>query len=577
MSLIPRETFHQRLYFVYGFILIMVAVITYRLVNLQIANHSTWERMAENQYVGVLPDVIDRGSIYFTTHDGERVTAATIQRGYKVFLNPSVIGDIDEIVAGLKQVVPGLDEERIRSRAERTNDTYEEVIWRLSKEDAELIRDLGIDGINLAADQWRQYPSKQLASHVVGFVGYNEGVLSGRYGLEKSYQSTLLRSPNKQVVNFFAQVYSDEKEIRESDVSYEEGDIITSIEPQAQTFLDTQVMSIQETWSSEKTGALIIHPKTGQVISLSTSDRFDLNDLSDTTNDQLANPFVERVYEMGSIIKPLIFAMALEEKVITPTTPFYDSGSVKVGRYTISNFDKRGRGQITMTEVLQQSLNTGMVWISQHLSRTVMKDYLYALGLGEKTGIDLPYEIKSLTSNLDSGREVEYSNVSFGQGIALTPIATVRALSALANHGQLTQPHVVTEIDKTQGGVIKIDQEEGEQIFSEKTVEEVTRMLVGLVDESFKDKYPALEGYSVAAKTGTAQIANPQGGYYDDRNLHSFFGYFPAYEPEFLVFFYTVHPRGVRFSSETLSDPFMRTAQFLVEYYNIPPDRIVVE
>ena len=137
MSFIPRETFHQRLYFVYGFILIMVAVITYRLVNLQIANHTTWERMAENQYVGVLPDVIDRGSIYFTTHDGERVTAATIQRGYKVFLNPSMITDIDQIVTELKEIAPDLDEERIRSRAERTTDTYEEVIWRLNKEDAE--------------------------------------------------------------------------------------------------------------------------------------------------------------------------------------------------------------------------------------------------------------------------------------------------------------------------------------------------------------------------------------------------------------------------------------------------------
>lgn len=577
MKLVPQHIFHKRLYFVYGFILLCVVVIIVRLVSLQIVHHDVWSRVAENQYVGVIPDVIDRGTIYFSTLDGDRVTAATVQRGYKVFMNPSKIENIDTTIEALATVVPELDRERIAQRAANTNDTYEEIIWRLDKKEAETIRDMKIVGIGLAADQWRQYPAKDLASHVVGFVGYNQDQLEGRYGLEKQYQSTLLRSPSKQVVNFFAQVYSDDKGHKPEAPSYEEGDVITSIEPQAQTFLDGQVMGIQEKWSSQKTGALIIQPSTGQIISLSTSDQFDLNDLSDTTNEQLANPFVERVYEMGSIIKPLIFAIALEERVMTPATPFYDSGSVQVGRYTISNFDKKGRGQITMTEVLQQSLNTGMVWISQHLSRSVMKDYLYRLGLNQKTDIDLPYEIKSLTSNLESGREVEYANVSFGQGIALTPIATVRALSVLANHGQLTHPHVVIAIDKKQGGVIPVEYEPGEQIFSEKTVEDVTRVLVGLVDNSFKSKYPTLEGYSIAAKTGTAQIPNPQGGYYGDRNLHSFFGYFPAYDPEFLIFFYTIYPKGIRYSSETLSSPFMKTVQFLVEYYNIPPDRIVVE
>ncbi|MCB9809188.1 penicillin-binding protein 2 [Candidatus Nomurabacteria bacterium] len=571
--------FHKRLYVVYGFVVVVALIIIYRLVHIQLIQHDTWARMAENQYVGVLPGVTDRGSIFFTTRDGQRVTAATIQRGYKVFINPSVISNIDEVITQIQSILPDLelDSERIRERAARTNDTYEEIIWRISKEEAEAIRDLKIDGVGLASDQWRQYPSHQLASHIVGFVGYNENILEGRYGLEKFYQSTLVRSPNKQVVNFFAQVYSDEASIRDTTPSHEEGDIVTSIEPQVQTFLDAEVIDIHEKWSSEQTGALILRPSTGEIVALSTSERFDLNDLSGISNDQLANPFVERVYEMGSIIKPLIMSMALQEQVISPSTPFYDSGSVKVGKYTISNFDKRGRGQITMTEVLQQSLNTGMVWISQHLSRSVMKDYLYKLGLNEKTGIDLPYEIKSLTSNLESGREVEYANVSFGQGIALTPMATVRALSALANHGTPTHPHIVTAIDKKQGGVVAVVPPVDEQVFTQETVEQVTRMLVGLVDNSFKNKYPALEGYSIAAKTGTAQVANPQGGYYGDRNLHSFFGYFPAYDPEYLIFFYTIYPKHVRYSSETLSGPFMETTQFLVEYYNIPPDRIVVE
>jgi cell division protein FtsI/penicillin-binding protein 2 len=578
----PQARFHRRLYVVYVLMVVVALVFVYRLIHLQIIHHETFVRMAENQYIGVASGVLERGDIYFTSKDGEYVTAATIKHGYKIFVNPSIITEPEALIASLGEALrtgdSSYDEEHIRGRLARTDDTYEEVVFRLSAEEAQTIRELNLDGVGLAADQWRSYPGDTTASHVLGFVGFREHTLEGRYGLEGYYEDVLRRSPDKQSINFFAQVYTgDESARNEALRDFGEGDLITSIEPHVQRFLDTQVQGVQEQWGSAYTAGLVIDPTTGQVVALTTSEEFNLNDRSSITSEQLPNPFVEHVYEMGSIIKPLIMAMAFQEHVASPATAFYDTGSVEVGKYTIHNFDKKGRGQITMTEVLQQSLNTGMVWISQHLARNTMKGYLHDLQLHEKTNVDLPYEIASLTSNLDRGREVEYANVSFGQGIALTPIATVRALSVLANHGRLPQPHIVTSIDKKRGGRADIEHLEQDQIFSEETVEEITRILVGLVDDAFKDEYPALGPYSVAAKTGTAQIAHPEGGYYDDRNLHSFFGYFPAYDPEYLVFYFTIHPKNVRYSSETLSDPFMRTAQFLVEYYNIPPDRVLVQ
>jgi cell division protein FtsI/penicillin-binding protein 2 len=163
--------------------------------------------------------------------------------------------------------------------------------------------------------------------------------------------------------------------------------------------------------------------------------------------------------------------------------------------------------------------------------------------------------------------------MSFGQGIALSPISMISALSALANDGVRVQPHVVKKIEYTNGLSKTFDYSDNEvRVVSKETSGEISRMLVNVFDE-YKDGDVRLPNYSVAAKTGTAQIPNPQGEYYDDRNLHSFFGYFPAYDPQYVVFLYTVNPKDVKYSSQTLIEPFRSTAKYIINYYNIPPDR----
>ena len=227
-----------------------------------------------------------------------------------------------------------------------------------------------------------------------------------------------------------------------------------------------------------------------------------------------------------------------------------------------------------MQEVLNQSLNTGAVHVMQEVGKETFRDYLYKFEINEKTGIDLPHEASALVSNLKGGREIEYATASFGQGFAVSPVAMVRALSVLANGGYLVTPHIVKEIDYTLGFPETVEIKKGKQVLKPETSEEISRMLVEVVDTALKNGEVKNERYSVAAKTGTAQIANPDGsGYYDDRYLHSFFGYFPAYDPQFLVFLYTVNPKEVRYASETLTDPFINITKFLINYYAIPPDR----
>ena len=318
-------------------------------------------------------------------------------------------------------------------------------------------------------------------------------------------------------------------------------------------------------------------PKTGAIYAMALDDGFDLNASKNVTNiSQFNNPLIQNDYEMGSIMKPVIMSIALDQGAVTPATTYNDQGFVKVGKYTIYNFDKKGRGPNTnMQMVLNQSLNTGMVFVMSQINRPAFKTQWSSFGFGQKTGIDLPGEGSGLVSNLnDSNNVVNYSNAAFGQGVAVTPIEMIRALSVLANGGHLVTPHVASEIDYTDGINKKLSWPVTGQLIKPATDATITKMLITVFD-NYDSGTLKLPHYSIAAKTGTAQIADrATGGYYTDRNLHTFMAYFPANNPQFIVFLYNYYPKnGAKFSSDTLLPPFVDFAKFLINYYNVPPDR----
>ena len=274
-------------------------------------------------------------------------------------------------------------------------------------------------------------------------------------------------------------------------------------------------------------------------------------------------------------------AAGLDNGVVTADTTYNDKGYLSIDNYTIYNYDKKGRGVIDMQTVLNNSLNTGVSFVVSKLGKDKFTEYMKAYGLGQETGIDLPAEaagnISNLLENLDNKKMIEYYTASFGQGISMTPIMTVRALSVLANGGKLITPHVINTVDYKVGLSKNISYvDESKQVLKKETSEEISRMLVKVVDDALIGGSMKMKNYSIAAKTGTAQIARPAnagGGYYSDRYLHSFFGYFPAYSPRFLIFLYTYYPKGVDYASHTLTDPFFDIVKYLINYYEIPPDR----
>ena len=561
--------------FVFLFALLLVG----KLYLIQIVSGENFEAKAEHQYVAGI-NYFDRGLIYFTTKDGTSVPAASVKTGFILYVNPNILGQRDDLEEIFETVnaITSVDKEGFLTKVKKQNDYYEELARRLPADGAEKIQALEISGLSVARERWRIYPGGSIAAHTVGLIGYSGDELAGRYGLERFYEPVLKRSGDDAFVNFFAEIFSNIKKAVSEDESLE-GDIVTTIEPSVEAFLESEIEKVTQKYSSDFTGGIVINPRTGEIYAMALTPTFDPNTPQKERHSAIfSNRLVEDRYEMGSILKALTLAVGIDSNAITARTTYNDPGCMTLNTRTFCNYDGKSHGSgLSMQSVLNKSLNTGAAFVASRVGSSNFNDYMLRFGLETATGIDLPNEGKSLVSILKTNLELESAQASFGQGIALTPIITVRALSALANGGTLITPHLVKEIKYKLGPtktVLYPEEKERKRVLSPETSAEISRMLTEVVDRSLREGQVRLENYNIAAKTGTAQIAKPGGGgYYDDRYLHSFFGYFPSYEPEFLIFLYTYYPKGVQYASETLTDTFMDITKFLINYYDIPPDR----
>jgi cell division protein FtsI/penicillin-binding protein 2 len=559
-----------RIRLISAFVFLFALLIIVRLYFLQIVDHSLYLQKADRQYLSTSGSIFDRGTIYFQDKDGNLISAATLKSGFTVAINPEILQDPESVYQKLNAILP-IDHDTFIGKATKADDPYEEIATKVSDDVGQEIGNLKISGLNVYKENWRFYPGDDIASRTIGMMGYIGNNYAGRYGLESEYENTLERTDESDI-NFFAELFAD---IKSANSGQSEGDIVTSIEPTVEMELQSELASTTARWSSDYTGGIIMNPSTGEIYAMDISPTFDPNNPQNVTNiSTFSNPLVEDVYEMGSIIKPLTMSIGIDTGVMTATTTYDDPGFVMLNGKKVSDFDGKDRGVVTMQTALSQSLNVGAAYAEHLIGNARFTQYMYNFGLNEKTGIDLPNEAKDITSNLEVNRDLEHAEASFGQGIALTPIATIRALAAIANGGLLINPHVVKQINYTVGLSKNIPTVAERRVISQAAAEAVTKMMVWSADNTLMNGTVKLANYSVAVKTGTAQIAKPNGGgYYDDKFLHSFVGFFPAYNPQFIIFLYTYNPQGVQFGSETLTEPFMNLVKFLINYYNIPPDR----
>ncbi|HQT82930.1 MAG TPA: penicillin-binding protein 2, partial [Candidatus Paceibacterota bacterium] len=548
-----RAQFRSRIRLVLTFIVLAALLTLLRLYFIQIVHGAEYAQKADRQFASGGSGLFDRGSIYFTRKDGTLISAATLATGFLVAINPQTITDPAAAYSAISAVASStLSRDAFLAAAAKKNLVYVEVAHHLSDADGQALAALGIPGVQVLRESWRYYPGGSLAAQSIGIVSYGSGdTLVGQTGLEATYDGVLSRSGDSLYKNFFAELFSNVGSLLVNAKDAHEGDVVTTIEPEVQTRLQDDIAKVNQRYSSDDSGGIIMDPATGAIIALTSYPTYDENNLQNVDPTLLGNPLVEHVHEFGSIMKPLTMTSALDAGVITPQTTYDDTGCITVNNAHICNWDSKARGVIPMEQIILQSLNVGASWVETQLGQDKFRAYFTEL-FGQKTGIDLPNEGHALLSNLSQPEQVDYDTASFGQGIAETPVQMIRALGAIANGGVMVQPHLASAVRLDSGITRTLDWSQTTRIFSATAAHETTQMMTDMVDTVLQGGRAIIPTMSVAAKTGTAQLTKPGGGYYTDRFFHSFVGFFPSYNPRFIILLYTDNPKHVEYASETL-------------------------
>ncbi|MFZ3044159.1 MAG: penicillin-binding protein 2 [Minisyncoccia bacterium] len=569
-----RAQFRSRIRLVLAFVILVALAVIIRLYFVQIVHGDDYSQKADRQFASGGSGLFDRGAIYFTRKDGTFISAATLATGFLVAINPQTLGTPEAAYTAIQTVAPeAISRDAFLAAAAKKNQVYIEVAHHLSDANGQVLAAKNITGVQVLRERWRYYPGGTLAAQSVGIVTYGSGdTLAGRTGLEATYDGTLSRSGDSLYKNFFAELFSNVGNLLVAAKNAREGDIVTTVEPEVQTRLQDELATVTKRYASKESGGIIMDPATGAILAIASYPSYDANALQTVDPTLLGSPLVERVHEFGSIMKPLTMTSGLDAGVITPQTTYNDTGCITVSKASICNWDHKARGVIPMQQIIEQSLNVGASWVATQLGQEKFRDYFTKL-FGTKTGIDLPNEGRALISNLSTTQQVNFDNMSFGQGIAETPVQMIRALGAIANSGVMVVPHIASAVRLDSGVERKLDWNQTVPVFSATAARETTVMMTAVVDEKLQNGKAKIPTMSVAAKTGTAQLTDGHGGYYTDRFFHSFVGFFPSYNPRFIILLYTNDPQGVTYASDTLGATFLDLTHFLIDYYAVPPDR----
>ncbi len=428
-----------------------------------------------------------------------------------------------------------------------------------------------IDGLVWTAHSQRTYPEGTLASNILGFYSYLDRTGGeGYFGLEEAYNSQLAGTPQEVYFVYDPQRLTTVEEVPPGVT------LVLTLDREIQAMTEKQLDEAIE-WSGAEGGTIIVYnPEDGAVISMATTPRLDPNkywEYSDLfPNPAPYNAAISKTYEPGSVFKVLTVAAALDSGLVDPDTHFQDTGAFNIGGSTIYNWNMGAWGDVDMTECLQYSLNVCMSWLSTEMGADTFYTYLKNFGLDRKTGIDLAGEnnwpMKLPGDNL--WYEVDLATNSFGQGISVTPIQMAMAIGSVANDGRMMAPHLVKAmiIDGKQYDVDPVVV--GTPIKAE-TAQTLTGMLVNSLENEASSAL--VEGYTVAGKTGTGEIATPL-GYSSSETNTSFVGWGPAEDPKFLVYIWLEKPSISIWGSEVAAPVFSELVSKLVVLMDIPPDSV---
>ncbi len=551
-----------RIKVVFYFVIVLGAAIISRLFYLQVINHKFYQSQALGLQ-SVFQEVTGaRGEIFF--RDNSK-TLAINNNKWTVYANPTEIDDPGKVAESLASAI-GETAEKILGKIE-SGDSYALIKSKLTEEEANNVSSLKLKGVHIEAQPGRYYPQNKIASQVVGFFGGNE---EGQYGLE-GYYNNILKGEEAFLQNSNSLVFFNTDSLEAN--SFDGSDLYLTIDYNIQYQAESALKEAREDFGIDSGQIIVMEPQTGKIVALANYPSFDPNQYSKEKDLGIfQNSAIQKIYELGSVLKPITVAIALNEGKIEPETTYKDEGCVMVGKQNICNFDRTVKyGTQTITQILEKSLNTGAVFVSQQIPKSTYLEYIDKFGFGDRTGIDLQGEIASANSNLRNGGDVNFATASFGQGIELTPLQLTAAFCPIANGGKLVKPYIVEKIVNNQRDEVVTSTKIVREVITSKTASEVTAMMVSVIDNGVANR-AKVPGYYIAGKTGTAQVAyENKAGYYPDKTIHSFIGFAPALSPRFVAFVKLDNPKG-KSSGTTAAPVFSKLAQYILNYWQIPPD-----
>jgi cell division protein FtsI/penicillin-binding protein 2 len=561
----PPRPSRIRLAFVCALFAGSLLVLVWRLYTFQIRDAAHYQQLADDERRAEIPIVPQRGALIDT---GGNPLAVSVMYDSVYTFGP-LVGDADATAAALSPII-GQPAPAIRALIDKTNQRPVVLRSRVSSSIGERVQQLNLPGIYLDKEPIRQYPEGSLAAQVLGWVGRD---FNGLGGIELAWDKDLAGTPG---------VIDTEKDTSGQEITLgrrlvtppREGvDLVLTIDRYVQRTAQRLLDEAVKTNKASGGLILVMEPSTGSLLAVANNPTFDLTADPIYKPDQAANYKTKAItdqYEPGSTMKLITMSSAIDEGVVSPTTVMQDNGYLSIDGATIHNWDGAANGPSTMTQVLIHSANVGAAWVSGKMGPDLFYEHVQRYGFGQPTGIRLPGEVPgSVRSNTSEGwSRVDLATNAFGQGIAVTPLQLLTAISALANDGMMMKPRIVrAERDAT--GVRSLDPEPTRQVVSASTASQMRAMMVAVHEQEALKPY-RVWGYHIAAKTGTADTPTNV-GYNTALTIGSVMALVPADQPRFSVLIRLDGPE--RLYGGVVAAPVLHDlAQELLAYYGIPPN-----
>jgi cell division protein FtsI (penicillin-binding protein 3) len=555
--------FKVRILFLLCLLFFCFVLITGRMFQLQVLKKEQLYKLAAQQQYIQIPLVPKRGTVY----DSKANELAVSIEVDSVYADARKIVDVGKTANSLASILQ-IDRDELKQRL-KSHRSFEWIQRKISSGEAEQIKAFHLPGIYFLKENRRFYPNSQLAAHLVGFVGLDS---KGLEGVE--YQYDALLNGGNQVWTAARDALG--REIAMDKVPFEKEDhyrnIVLTIDKSIQHITETELGRGVEKWGAKGGMAIAMDPLTGKILAMVSYPNFNPNQFIQYRSKSWRNRAISDIFEPGSLFKAFLAAAALEEKVVRPFDSFFcENGSYAVYDKTIHDHSKHG--WLTFQQIIKYSSNIGASKVGEKMGREQFYRYICAFGFGEKTRIGLPGEGKGILRHPRYWPPVALNTISFGQGISVTGIQLVTALSVIANKGILMKPYVVEKITNEKGQVIQSFQPEVvRKVISEETAKKVTALLKTTTEKGGTGEGAVPAGYEVAGKTGTAQkVDSLLGGYSEDRYTSGFMGFAPDEEPKMVLLIVIDEPQGNNYGGVVAAPIFKAIMEKALPYLNVLP------